>query len=125
MGQDILTLVKVRLHMTVKFSVSPWAVLETLYLTCNHLQQLTSEGNDNTVQSQLEITICVCEGNAFLRARGILSTLGSAIAASSLRETAEMANQMMRTFKETMKFVSLYVGLGQQDGNVIFQYINC
>jgi 1,4-dihydroxy-2-naphthoate octaprenyltransferase len=50
----------------------------------------------------------VSESNAFLRVRGILSRPGRARAARSLRETAEMATRMMRTLKETTKFVSLY-----------------
>jgi len=42
---------------------------------------------------------------------GILSRPGSAIAMSSLRETAEMATRKMRTLKEMRKFVSLYEAL--------------
>ena len=98
-------------HDSKILRVSPWVILETHYLTCNHLQQLTPEGPDNTVHSQLEFTSCVSESNAFLRVRGMLSRPGSSIAASTLRETAEMATPMVRTLKETTKFVSLYEAL--------------
>jgi len=71
--------------------VSPWAVLETHSHTCNYLQQLNLEGHDNTVQSHLEITFCVSTGNAFLSLSCILTRPESAIAASSLLETAGKA----------------------------------
>jgi len=76
----------------------------------NHLQQLTPDSHDKTAQSELEITSCVSESYAFLRFRGISGRPGSAIAASSLRETAEMATRMI-TLKEMTKFLSLYEAL--------------
>jgi hypothetical protein len=78
--------------MTVKFSVSPWAVLETHSHTCNYLQQVTLEDHDNTVQIQLEITSCVSKGYAFLRLSYILNIPECAIAASNMLETAAKAN---------------------------------